>query len=125
VVDDEADARRLVSKSLQAAGAQVAAASDANEALELLRRERPDVLVSDIAMPERDGYELIETIRAAGYPPQSLPAIALTAFAQEDDRRRALQAGFQVHIAKPIDPDRLTAAVAALAGRKERHFPRV
>jgi signal transduction histidine kinase/ActR/RegA family two-component response regulator len=123
VVDDEADVRRLLFKALRGAGAKVTVASSAQEALALLGRERSDVLVSDIAMPERDGYELIEAIRAAGYPPQMLPAIALTAFAQENDRRRALRTGFQVHIAKPIDPDRLIAAVAALAGRRERDVP--
>jgi len=77
----------------------------------------PHVLISDIAMPDQDGHDLIRQIRATGRNAKDLPAIALTAFAHKDDRRRALLSGFQVHVAKPADPHELTAMVASLAGR--------
>ena len=74
-------------------------------------------MVSDIGMPDQDGFDLIREIRGRGLGSRDLPAIALTAFARTEDRRRAMLAGFQVHVAKPVDPDELTAVVASLVGR--------
>ena len=122
VVDDEPDARDLIARLLRARGAEVAAAASAAEAMEALGRgPRPDVLLSDIGMPDEDGYSLVRRIRAAeagqGAPP--LPAAALTAFARAEDRHRALEAGFQTHIPKPVAPLELAAVVAELAGRAQ------
>ena len=117
VVDDEADARRLLQKVLGAAGAIVTAVGSVTEALEAVEREHPQVLLSDIAMPERDGLELIRCLRAAGHGAKELPAVALTAFAHKEDRLRVLLAGFQLHVPKPIDPHELIAVIATLAGR--------
>jgi PAS domain S-box-containing protein len=117
VVDDEADARRLLVKVLAEAGAVVTAVSSVVQAMAELANANPEVLVSDIAMPGQDGYELIRQIRSTGLNAKTLPAIALTAFAHKDDRRRALLAGFQVHVSKPIDPHDLQAVIATLAGR--------
>jgi PAS domain S-box-containing protein len=114
VVDDEADARDLLREILSGSHAEVAMAASAAEGLDVLERFQPHVLVSDISMPGQDGYELIRAVRKRGY---QLPAAALTAFARAEDRRRALLAGFQIHLAKPVDPGELTAAVASLAGR--------
>lgn len=117
VVDDEADARRLLIKVLEQAGGVVTAAASAAEALELLDRSHPEVLVSDLGMPDQDGFDLIRKVRAAGRTAKDLPAIALTAFAHNEDRRQAILAGFQVHIPKPVDPHDLTAVIASLSGR--------
>lgn len=117
VVDDEADVRRLVAKVLEDAGATITAAASAAEALAALSKEIPDVLVSDLGMPERDGFDLIRTLREQGHTGDALPAVALTAYAHRDDERRALLAGFQVHIPKPVDPHDLIAVVASLAAR--------
>ena len=89
---------------------------DGIKALEALGRSLPDVLVSDIGMPDQDGYDLIRRVRETVTAKQ-VPAIALTAFARPEDRRRALLAGFQSHVAKPVDPAELAAVVASLAGR--------
>ncbi len=118
IVDDEPDTRELLAFVLTNCGAQVIQASSAAEALELLQREVPDVLVSDIGMPEEDGYSLIRRVRAL--PVESggrTPAAALTAYAREEDRIRALMAGFQIHVPKPVGPSELVAVVANLAGR--------
>nr|MDQ3349971.1 PAS domain S-box protein [Acidobacteriota bacterium] len=115
-VDDEPDARGLVRRVLEGCGASVLLASSAAEALDLIRRERPDVILSDIGMPVEDGYDLIRKVRAL--PPEEggrTPAAALTAFARAEDRMRALRAGFQTHVAKPVEPAELTAVVASLA----------
>ncbi|HEX4055041.1 MAG TPA: ATP-binding protein [Tepidisphaeraceae bacterium] len=121
VVDDDPDARRLLVKVLERAGAVVTAAGSAAEALEALAKERAtertDVLVSDLGMPDRDGYDLIREVRRRGYHAKDLPAVALTAFVHKDDAREALLAGFQVHLSKPVDPPDLTAVIASLAGR--------
>jgi len=117
VVDDEADARRLLAKVLGEAGGVVMAAGSVAEAMAAIAAACPDVLVCDIAMPNRDGYELIRQLRGAGHLAKELPAVALTAFAHKDDRLRALLAGFQVHVAKPIDPHELIAIIATLSGR--------
>lgn len=117
VVDDDADTRELLEWVLKRTGAEVVLAASAREALEAMERSRPHVLVSDIAMPEEDGYALIRRLRARD-PEHGgrIPAAALTAYARSEDRARALLAGFQMHLAKPIDPTTLMAAVADLAG---------
>ena len=121
VVDDQADARDLIQRVLQDCGADVITAASAAIALALIETQRPDVLVSDIGMPDADGFELLRQVRALG--PQRggrLPAIALTAFARSEDRIHALRAGFVVHVAKPVDPTELVATVASVAGRLDR-----
>ena len=115
VVDDEADACELLTTILGRAGAEVVAAASAAEALTTLRRWRPDVLISDIGMPGDDGFALIRKIRAL--PPDEgghVRALALTAYARSEDRVRALEAGFQTHVAKPVDPLELTALIGTL-----------
>ena len=118
VVDDHDDARDLIKRVLEECDAKVVTASGAAEALATVERERPDVLVSDIGMPEVDGYELLRMVRALG-PAKGggLPAIALTAFARSEDRTRALHAGFLVHVSKPVEPSELVATVASVVGR--------
>lgn len=121
VVDDEADARRLLAKVLETAGAKVTAAANVEDALEALAKESVNgemrVLVSDLGMPDKDGYDLIREVRRRGYQARDLPAVALTAFADKDHAREAVLAGFQVHVPKPVDPHDLTAVIASLAGR--------
>jgi CheY-like chemotaxis protein/two-component sensor histidine kinase len=117
VVDDEADARDLIGVILRRRGAEVTAAASVAEALEAVERSRPDVLVSDISMPESDGYELIRELRQRASGSGAVPAVALTAYARSQDRERALASGFQLHLAKPVEPDDLILAVADLAGR--------
>jgi CheY-like chemotaxis protein len=118
VVDDEPDARELLKCVLVDAGAAVVTAGSAQEALGLVRSARPDVIVSDIGMPERDGYQLMRAVR--GLPAAEggkTPAIALTAFARSEDRTRALLAGYQVHVAKPIELHELMVTIGSLTGR--------
>jgi PAS domain S-box-containing protein len=121
VVDDEADARRLLVKVLEGVGANVTAAGSVAEALEALAKKPStrgvEVLVSDLGMPDKDGYDLIREVRRRGFHAKDLPAVALTAFVHKDDAREAVLAGFQVHIPKPVDPHDLTAIIASLAGR--------
>jgi PAS domain S-box-containing protein len=112
LVEDDADTLELVGKVLQGQGAQVAVASSAREALAELERRLPDVLISDIAMPEEDGVALLKAIRESGRP---IPAVALTALAREEDRVRALAAGFERYLVKPVDTRELLWAVASLA----------
>jgi PAS domain S-box-containing protein len=115
VVDDEADARDLLAQILGQAGADVVVVASADEALDTLRRWRPDVLVSDIGMPGDDGYALIRKVRARGSEEGGqVRALALTAYARSEDRALALEAGFHTHIAKPVDPLELTALIAGL-----------
>ena len=118
VVDDEPDALDLLRVVFEGCGARVTAASSAAEALRYLREGRPDVLVSDIGMPDEDGYELIRKVRALR-PEEggTTPAVALTAYARDEDRREAVSAGFQIHLAKPAATEDLAEAVASLAGR--------
>ena len=121
VVEDDEDARDLLVTVLTQQGAKVSQAGTATEALSLVAQSVPDVLLSDIGLPGEDGYELIRAIRARGFTPSALPAIALTAYSRREDQRLALQAGFQAHVAKPVEPAILVAAVAdaaLLAGRK-------
>ena len=112
VVDDEADTRDLIRRVLEESHARVILASSADEALALLNSHTPDVILSDIGMPVRDGYSLIASVREQGV---KTPAAAITAFARADDQARALRAGYQTHITKPVDPVELVTAVAALA----------
>jgi CheY-like chemotaxis protein len=118
VVDDQADARTLIRRVLTDCGAVVATASTTDEAVAAVEADHPDLLVSDIGMPDSDGFELMRRVRALG-PARGgdLPAIALTAFARSEDRTRALRAGFLVHVSKPVDPSELVATVASVAGR--------
>lgn len=121
IVDDEADARELLATILEQSGAQVMVATSATEAFDFLSHSEADVLVSDIAMPKVDGYQLIRQLRELEAERREyLPAIALTAYARESDRTLALEAGFQVHLAKPFDPDELVSVVAKLAGCKAK-----
>jgi PAS domain S-box-containing protein len=118
VVDDQPDARELIKRVLEDCSAGVLTAASAEEALAVVASSRPQVLITDIGMPGTDGYELLRQVRELG-PSRGgrVPAIALTAFARSEDRTRALRAGFQVHVAKPVDPSELVATVAAVAGR--------
>jgi len=111
VVEDQADARELITVILQQAGAQVTGAASAAEALRASVADVFDVIVSDIGLPDGDGHKLLQRIRQRG---TTVPAIALTAYTRVEDRRRALAAGFQLHMAKPIEPRRLVAAVRAV-----------
>jgi signal transduction histidine kinase len=120
IVEDEPDARELVERLLQERGAQTTAVGSAAEALAAYEAAPPDVVVSDIGMPGEDGYAFIRKLRALELAlglGRTTPAAALTAFARREDRRRALLAGFQTHIAKPVDPLELVVVVASLAGR--------
>jgi PAS domain S-box-containing protein len=117
VVDDEADARDLIRQVLVDCDATVFVAASANEALPMLGEHRPHVLVSDIGMPEVDGYEFLRRVRLLERERGGrIPAIALTAFARSEDRTRALRAGFLLHIAKPVDPSELVATIASVLG---------
>jgi CheY-like chemotaxis protein len=119
VVDKDPDARTLVKRVLEQCGAKVILAASAKEGLELVPREHPDMIVSDIGMPGVDGYEFIRKVRALS--PEDggrTPAAALTAFAPAEDRTRALRAGYQTHAAKPVEPMELTAMVASLATKR-------
>jgi signal transduction histidine kinase/CheY-like chemotaxis protein len=121
VVDDEADARDLVATVLRSSGAEVTAAANAAEALALIEAGKAgsfSAMVSDIGMPGQDGYELIALVRAAtGERGLALPAVALTAYSREEDRRRAIGAGFQAYVAKPVEPDELVLIVSRLVAK--------
>ncbi|WP_119153174.1 ATP-binding protein [Caldimonas tepidiphila] len=118
LVEDDDDARTLLASVLESSGASVAAAASADEGLSLAEGLEPGVVISDIGMPGRDGYEFIQELRrrerAAGRAP--VPAIALTAYARVEDRLRALSHGFQMHVAKPVEPAELLAVVSSLRG---------
>ena len=119
VVEDDEDARGLIEKVLETQGATIKTVPSAREALQVLDHERFDVLLSDIEMAGTDGYELIKELRLR--PNQrggSLPAAALTAYARAEDRLRALRAGFQLHLPKPVQPSELVTVVASLAARR-------
>jgi signal transduction histidine kinase len=118
IVDDEPDARELLKRILSEFEADVETVASAGEALPLVERAHPDVLVSDIGMPGVDGYELIRAVRLLpANDGGQTPALALTAFARSEDRQRALLAGYQAHVAKPIEPSELITTIASLAGR--------
>ncbi len=118
-VDDEPDARHLIKRVLEDCGARVLLAASSEEALALLRENRPNMIISDIGMPQEDGYAFIRKVRGlSDEEGGNIPAAALTAFARAEDRTRALRAGFQTHVAKPVEPTELTAVVASLTSRR-------
>jgi CheY-like chemotaxis protein len=115
VVDDDDDSRFYISTVLEADGATVTAVVSASVAMEMLLKLQPDVLICDIAMPGEDGYTLIRKVRSLK-PDQGgrIPAVALTAYADSEDRVRALEAGFQTHIGKPVEPEKLVEIIINL-----------
>jgi len=118
VVDDEADTRELIREVLKECGSEVILSRSAAEALEAIEQHKPDILISDLGMPDEDGYSLISKIRAL--PAEQggqIPAAALTAYARAEDRMRVLRSGFQFHLPKPVDSAELVTVVASLAGR--------
>jgi PAS domain S-box-containing protein len=118
VVDDEADTRELIGEVLKECGSEVIITRSAAEAFAALEQHKPDILISDLGMPDEDGYSLIEKIRAL--PSErggDIPAAALTAYARAEDRMRVLRSGFQFHLPKPVDSAELVTVVASLAGR--------
>jgi PAS domain S-box-containing protein len=117
IVDDEPDARELLRKVLEDQGAQVTSFSSAEEVLAALKTARPTILVSDVGMPKMDGYQLIRELRTGESRTERIPALALTAFARADDRKRSLVAGYQAHMAKPFDVGEFILVVADLVGK--------
>ena len=118
VVDDEPDTRDYITFVLEQSGAVVTAVASANEGLAAIDKSPPDVLVSDIGMPEKDGYALMRALRERS--PKlggTIPAIALTAYARQEDTQLALSAGFQMHVTKPVEPDKLVTVLANLIGQ--------
>ncbi|HEX4999994.1 MAG TPA: PAS domain S-box protein [Terriglobia bacterium] len=118
VVDDDPDTLEMLRFVLSESGAEVVAATSSHEALQAMDHFRPDVLISDVAMPDEDGYDLITRIRLRD--PEhggAIPAVALSAYARPEDRERATAAGFQLHLGKPIEPDALIEVIAGLTGR--------
>ncbi|HKS29613.1 MAG TPA: PAS domain S-box protein [Pyrinomonadaceae bacterium] len=115
VVDDEEDAQQLLATILRQCEAVVETASSAQQAIEAARASHPDLLISDIGMPDEDGYDLLERVRKDPDPEvKEVPAVALTGYASEEDRARSFAAGFQIHLTKPIDPQALIAAISQL-----------
>jgi PAS domain S-box-containing protein len=120
-VDDEADARQLLTAVLERCGAEVKTCASASEALEALEQYKPDILVSDIGMPDEDGYTLMEKVRASEEGRgERIPAVALTAYARVEDRLRALSAGYNMHVPKPVEPAELAMVIASLTRRSKR-----
>jgi CheY-like chemotaxis protein len=119
VVDDEPDSRDVVATVLERTGAEVATASSAQDALRLIDKHAPEVLVSDLAMPQEDGYALLRELRARGRT-ATLTTVALSAQARPEDRRRALQAGYDAHVAKPVEPAALALLVRELVQKRRR-----
>ena len=117
VVDDEPDARDLLRTVLEDQGAKVTSFGSAEDALAALKTTKPTVLICDVGMPKMDGYQLIRTLRAEESRSERIPALALTAFARAEDRKRSLVAGYQAHLAKPFDVGELILVVADLVGR--------
>ena len=114
-MQDDPDGREAISMMLEEYGAQVHAVGSAAEAYQVLQRDHPDVLVSDIGLPHEDGYSLLRRIRQLS--PEAggeVPAAALSAYAAPDDTRKAMEAGFQAHIAKPVEPNRLASVIGQL-----------
>ncbi|HEY9890574.1 MAG TPA: response regulator, partial [Candidatus Sericytochromatia bacterium] len=112
VVDDEADSRDLIAFVLEQAGAEVIALSSAIEVLQFFQHTQADLLISDIGMPDMDGYMLLQQVRTLPRQDKQIPAIALTAYAGEYDQKQAITAGFKQHMSKPIDPEKLIEAIA-------------
>jgi CheY-like chemotaxis protein len=118
VVDDDRDTLELLAEVLRSRGVLVTAAVSAQEALVALDREVPDILLTDIAMPERDGYDLIQRVRARPVERGGrVPAVAITAYARAEDTERSLASGFQMHLSKPVDLDELFTTVASLTSK--------
>jgi PAS domain S-box-containing protein len=119
VVDDEEDAREMLRILLSNCGLRVSVAASSREGLEVLRRERPQVLVSDIGMPGEDGYTFLQKVRALSADEGGhTPAVALTAYSRAEDRTRALRAGFNMHLPKPVEPSELLLVLASVTGRQ-------
>jgi PAS domain S-box-containing protein len=124
IVEDEPDTREFLKRLLESQGAAVIVAGSAQDALSALTSEAPDILISDIGLPDVDGYQLIRQVRnEIGRHAGTIPAIALTAYARVEDRARALRAGYQAHLAKPVEPGELLMTIASFAGmiRPSRH----
>jgi CheY-like chemotaxis protein len=118
LVDDDSDTLKLMATALTRKQANVTAVTSAGEAIQAITKRTPDVLVSDIAMPDEDGYVLIEKVRRLeNGVQQNIPAVAITAYARDEDRERALSAGFQIYLAKPIELTELISVVARAAKR--------
>jgi CheY-like chemotaxis protein len=117
VVDDETDARDLMVRLLSGVGAEITAAASVAEGLRVIRHDAPDLVISDIGMPHADGYELLRKLRLMGDAYARTPVIAVTAYAREEDRQRALAAGFQAHIGKPFEVQALLGIAAALISK--------
>lgn len=117
IVEDDDDAREVLALLLQACGARVIEAASASEALDALGKEQVDLLISDLGLPGRDGYALIREVRATSATAK-VPAVALTAFTSEQSRSRALEAGFDVHLSKPMDAQALVSVAASLIHRR-------
>jgi CheY-like chemotaxis protein len=120
VVEDDADTREVVGLMLRESGAEVLGVDSADAALDAIRSTRPDVLISDIGLADRDGYDLIRAVRRMPGDLSGVPAIALSAFARESDRLDALRAGYDRHLAKPVEPRSLCSAVAELLDGRTR-----
>ena len=122
VVDDEADSRDLVMTILTRCGSDVRCSESAAEAMRAFQEWQPDVLVSDIGLPNEDGYSLIRKLRKLkSKRAKKIPAVALTAYATDEDRSEALAAGFQIHVAKPIEPESFVTSIATVLGRNLNH----
>jgi signal transduction histidine kinase/ActR/RegA family two-component response regulator len=123
IVDDEPDAREMLQVMLGQYGIQVKTSATVQEALELLERWKPDVLISDVGMPNEDGYSLILRLRALGHERGGhIPAIALTGYSRQEDRSQLLAAGYQMHMSKPVDLSQLVNAIMSLSGRTEGQY---
>lgn len=121
VVDDDPDSRDLLSFILETGGAEVTTVGSSREALEFMKQQQPDVLLSDIKMPEEDGYTLIRKVRTLGADGvRQTPAIAISALVGDENRRLTLAAGFQKYVPKPIEPDELIMMIAVLVGRVDQ-----
>jgi CheY-like chemotaxis protein len=115
-VDDNADSRELLKIILGQSSAQVVVVGSAREALATIKNVHPDILISDLGMPEMDGYELLKNVRRLDPELRQLPVIAFTAAARREDLASTRRAGFQAHIAKPVDPDKLVKTIMELVG---------
>ncbi len=122
VIDDDRDARELIHKVLAQHQAEIITAANAMEGLSILQSQMPDVVISDIGMPEKDGYQFIREVRRLpAIHGGETPAIALSAFAHSEDRTRAMMAGYQVHLSKPVESNELIASIDSLVGwRRQR-----
>jgi CheY-like chemotaxis protein len=123
VVDDEVDAREAIVSLLEGYGAQVHSAASVAEAMVALEAELPDVLITDLGMPGEDGFELIRRVRLLPNAGGSLPSLAVSAYAADEHRERAIRNGFQKHLEKPVAPDELVTTVARLGGRVQALSP--